>query len=274
MKQYLDELRYVLEHGTDRIDRTKVGTRTVFARRMEFDLSLGFPILTSKLVAFGLVKKELLWFLRGSRDITELQKQGCYIWDANAYAPSWLPKAEFPGDVGIHYGVHWRAWRSAYSDKTLDQIAGVIRRIKKDPSSRRLIVTAWDPATIGKTALPPCHMFFQFFVDNGFLSMQMYQRSCDMFLGVPFNISSYCLLLSMIAQVIGLKPGRFIHILGDTHIYLNHVDQVREQLSRGTLPLPSLALDPKVMDIDAFTLDDLKLENYQHHSAIKAPMAV
>ncbi len=274
MKQYLRELRYIMRNGTDRLDRTGTGTRTVFGRRMVFDLANGFPILTTKHVAFGLVTKELLWFLKGSRDIRELQAQNCHIWDANAFAPSWLPKAEFPGDVGVHYGVHWRSWRSAYSDKPIDQIADVIHRIKKDPNSRRLVVTAWDPATIGKTALPPCHMFFQFFVDRGRLSVQMYQRSCDMFLGVPFNISSYCLLLHLIAQVAGLKPGKFIHILGDAHIYLNHFDQVQEQLSRLPLPLPALWLNPAIADIDAFTVEDIRLENYQHHTAIKAPMAV
>lgn len=275
MQQYLDELRYVLKNGHDRSDRTGIGTRATFGGRTEFDLRQGFPIITTKKIAFRLIKAELLWFLKGSQDIRELQALDCHIWDANAFAPTWLPKAAFPGDVGTHYGVLWRRWRSAYAKKEIDQVARVIERLKKEPYGRRALVTAWEPGALQHTALPPCHMFYQFFVEgDGSLSLQMYQRSCDMFLGVPFNISSYALLLSLVAQVTERKPGRFIHVLGDAHIYRNHFEQVREQLTRQPLPLPQLLLNPAIKDIDGFTMEDIRLEGYTSHPAIKAPMAV
>lgn len=275
MRQYLNELKYVLENGFDRMDRTGVGVRTVFGRRMEFNLNEGFPILTTKRVSFDLIKAELLWFLSGSSDIRELQKIGCHIWDANTSAESWRKKARFEGDVGAHYGSLWRRWRSVYAEKEFDQIADVIRRIKKDPASRRLVVTAWEPLAISHTALPPCHMFFQFFVEgDDSLSLQMYQRSCDMFLGVPFNISSYSLKLAMVARVTGRKPGRFIHILGDTHLYQNHLEQANLQLSRKPLALPTLWLNPEISEIDDFKMEDIKLLGYESYPAIRAPMAV
>lgn len=273
MEQYLSELRYILDHGTERCDRTGVGTRAVFGRTMRFNMKDGFPSVTTKRLAFNAVKAELLWFISGSSDVKELQKMGCHIWDGNAFAQYWIPKAKFEGDVGRIYGVQWRRWRTADGTE-IDQLADVIERIKKNPSDRRLIVNAWNPGEVDQTALPPCHTFFQFFVANNELSLSMYQRSCDMFLGVPFNIASYSLLLHMIAQVTGYKPGEFIHFLGDTHIYLNHLDQVREQLAREPLPLPTLWLNPDVADIDSFSMDDIRLENYHYHPAISAPMAV
>ncbi len=273
MKQYLDVLREVLERGVDRPDRTGIGNRSVFVRQMRFDIAEGFPIITTKKVAFDLVKAELLWFISGSQDVKELQKLGCHIWDANANAEYWKVKAEFEGDVGRIYGVQWRKWRR--SDGTAyDQLGDVINRIKKNPSDRRLIVMAWNPGELEQMALPPCHAFFQFFVANGRLSLQMYQRSCDMFLGVPFNIASYALLLHLVAQTTGLRPGEFIHTLGDVHIYLNHFEQAKTQLQREPLPLPKLWLNPAVTSIDNFKMDDIQLINYRHHPAISAPMAV
>ncbi len=273
MKQYLKTLKYVLENGDDRVDRTKVGTRAVFGMQTRYDLSKGFPAVTTKKLAFKQVKAELLWFLTDSQDNKELNKLGCHIWDANANAEYWKPKAKFDGDLGRVYGVQWRSWHGP-NGKTIDQLKEVIKKIKTKPHDRRLLVTAWNPGELDQMVLPPCHIMYQFFVNNGTLSLQMYQRSNDMFLGVPFNIASYSLLLSMVAQITNLKVGEFIHVMGDTHIYLNHLDQVKEQLSRKPYKLPKLWLNPDIKDIDSFTMDDIKLINYQHHPVIKAPMAV
>ncbi len=273
MKVYLDLLQNVLENGEDRPSRTGVDTRNVFGRTMRFSMQDGFPAITTKKLAFNAVKAELLWFLSGSSDVKELQKLGCHIWDANADADYWKPKAKFEGDLGRVYGVQWRSW-AAPNGKTIDQIATVIEKLKANPTDRRLLVSAWNPGELDQMALPPCHVLFQFFVGKGNLSLQMYQRSCDMFLGIPFNIASYSLLLHMVAQVTGLEPGEFIHVLGDTHIYHNHIAQVKEQLSRSPYPLPTLWLNPDVKDIDKFTMDDIQLQNYQCHPSIKAEMAV
>lgn len=274
MKQYLDALKKIMDEGIQKPDRTGVGTRALFGMQMRYKMNDGFPAVTTKKLAFNSMKAELIWFLSGSSDVKELQKMGCHIWDGNAEAPYWKPKARFEGDLGRIYGIQWRSWRVPDSKKTIDQIARLIEKIKTDPSDRRLILTAWNPGELDQMALPPCHMFSQFFVADGKLSLQMYQRSCDMFLGVPFNIASYSLLLHMIAQVTNLKPYEFIHTLGDAHIYLNHFDQVKEQLSRKPLPLPKLWLNPKIKDVDKFTMDDIKLIDYQHHPPIKAPLAV
>ena len=273
MRLYLDLLKDVLENGEDRPSRTGIDTRNVFGRMMRFDMADGFPAITTKKLAFNAIKAELLWFLSGSSDVKELQKLGCHIWDANAEADYWKPKAKFDGDLGRVYGVQWRSW-AAPNGKTIDQIAQVIEKIKTNPTDRRLLVSAWNPGELDQMALPPCHVLFQFFVSKGKLSLQMYQRSCDMFLGIPFNIASYSLLLHMVAQAANLEPGEFIHILGDTHIYHNHVDQVKEQLTRTPYPLPTLWLNPEVKDIDTFTMDDIELRNYQYHPPIKAEMAV
>ncbi len=273
MKQYLDALRYVLEKGIDKKDRTGVGARSIFGMQMRFNMEEGFPAITTKKLAFNSMKAELLWFIKGSSDNNELMKMGCKIWEANAEAPYWKPKAKFPGDLGRVYGVQWRKWKN-YEGKETDQLANAIRMIKEDPNSRRIIVNAWNPGEIGQMALPPCHTFFQFFAANGKLSLQMYQRSCDMFLGVPFNIASYSLLLHMAAQATDLKPHEFIHTLGDAHIYHNHLEQAKEQLSRKPLPLPQLKLNKNIKNIDEFKISDIELLNYQHHPAIKAPMAV
>lgn len=272
-KTYLEALRYILEHGVDRSDRTGVGTRAVFGLQIRCNLEDGFPAVTTKKLAFNATKAELLWFLSGSSDVKELQKLGCHIWDANAEAPYWKPKAKFEGDLGRIYGVQWRHWQSATGEE-IDQIAKVIEGIRSNPYDRRLLVTAWNPGELDQMALPPCHVLFQFFVANGKLSLQMYQRSCDMFLGVPFNIASYSLLLHMVAQVTDLKPGEFIHILGDAHIYLNHFEQVKEQLKREPYPPPQLWLNPAIKNIDKFKMEDIRLINYKHHPAIPAPLAV
>ena len=274
MKQYLDTLQQIMEKGVDKPNRTGIDTRALFGMQMRYELNKGFPIITTKKVSFNSIKAELLWFLTGSSDVKELQKMGCHIWDANAEADYWKPKAQFEGDLGRVYGVQWRKWKSPYSDEPIDQIKEAIEQIKNNPQNRRIVVSAWNPAELDKMALPPCHMFFQFFVANQKLSLQMYQRSCDMFLGVPFNISSYSLLLAMISQVTGLEPGEFVHTLGDSHIYHNHFEQVKTQLERRPLPLPKLWLSPEVKDIDDFKMEDIKLIDYQHHEAIKAPMAV
>lgn len=273
MRAYLDLLEDVLKNGEDRSSRTGIDTRNVFGRMIRFDMADGFPAITTKKLAFNAIKAELLWFLSGSSDVKELQKLGCHIWDANAEADYWKPKAKFEGDLGRVYGVQWRSW-IAPGGTTIDQIAHVIEKIKTNPTDRRLLVTAWNPGELEQMTLPPCHVLFQFFIGKGKLSLQMYQRSCDMFLGIPFNIASYSLLLHMIAQVAGLKAGEFIHILGDTHIYHNHLEQVKEQLQREPYPLPELWLNPEVKDIDKFTMDDIELRSYQYHPPIKAPMAV
>ena len=281
MKQYLDALRYVLENGADRKDRTGTGTRAVFGMQLRFNMENGFPAMTTKKLAWNSVVSELLWFIEGSEDERRLaeilhgirDKSKTTIWTANAEADYWKSKARFEGDLGRVYGVQWRRWKSPEGKET-DQLANAIKLIKENPTSRRIIVNAWNPGEIDKMALPPCHTFFQFFVANNKLSLQMYQRSCDMFLGVPFNIASYSLLLHMMAQVTDLKPGDFVHTLGDSHIYHNHFEQVKEQLSREPFSLPALWLNPKIKNIDDFKMEDIKLENYESHPPIKAPMAV
>lgn len=272
MKRYLDALKHVLENGADKKDRTGTGTKALFGMQMRFNMEDGFPAITTKKLAFKSMKAELLWFIKGSSDVKELQKLGSHIWDANAEADYWKTKAKFPGDLGRIYGVQWRKWRS--NGKEIDQLADAIKKIKETPNDRRIIVNAWNPGEIDQMALPPCHTFFQFFVNNKDLSLQMYQRSCDMFLGVPFNIASYSLLLNMIAQVTNLNAKEFIHTLGDAHIYNNHVNQVKEQLSRKPFSLPKLFLNPEIKDIDSFKMEDIKLEDYEYHPSIKAEMAV
>ena len=303
-KQYLDALKDVLEHGAIKQDRTGVGTISRFGMQQRYDLSQGFPAVTTKKLAWKSVVSELLWFIEGSGDEKRLREilhgsaesEKTTIWTANATAPYWQPKAKFKGDLGRVYGVQWRHWRtpvehkaetfkddfgSTYSRdgyvhfKETDQLRNLIEGIKTDPHGRRHILSAWNPGELEAMALPPCHCFAQFYVssDNR-LSCQMYQRSCDMFLGVPFNIASYSLLTHLIAQVCDLDVGEFVHVLGDAHIYLNHVEQVKEQLSREPLPAPQLWLNPDIKDIFQFTMSDIRLDNYVSHDAIKAEMAV
>ncbi len=273
MKQYLDALKYIMDNGADKPTRTRVDTRGVFGMQFRYNMADGFPAMTTKKLAFNAAKAELLWFISGSSDVKELQKLGCHIWDANAEADYWKPKARFEGDLGRVYGVQWRNWQ-APDGRTIDQLQDVIERIKKNPYDRRLIVSAWNPGEIDQMALPPCHSFYQFSVADNKLSVHMYQRSCDMFLGVPFNIASYSLFLHMVAQVTDLQPGEFVHTLGDAHIYHNHFDQVKEQILREPFPLPKLRLNPEVKNIDDFKMDDIELVDYQCHPGIKAPMAV
>lgn len=299
MKTYLDALHDVLNNGTVREDRTGVGTIGIFGMQQRYDLSQGFPAVTTKKLAFKSCLGELLWFIEGSGDERRLaeithgvvptyengERVGpVTIWTGNALSSYWKPNAKFPGDLGRVYGVQWREWKthqhrwitSSESEEVyIDQLQNLIDGIKKDPYGRRHILTAWNPAELDQMALPPCHCFAQFYVsaDNK-LSCQMYQRSCDMFLGVPFNIASYSLLTHMIAQVCGLGVGEFIHTLGDAHIYLNHVDQVKEQLSRTPKSLPKLWINPEITDINNFTMNDFRLENYESYDSIKAPMAV
>ena len=281
MKQYLDALRHILDNGVDRQSRTGISTRAVFGVQMRFSMEDGFPAVTTKKLPWKSVASELLWFIEGSGDERRLAEilhgtrdsGKATIWTANAEADYWKPKAKFNGDLGRIYGVQWRHWKSP-DGKEIDQLANAIKMIKEDPTSRRIIVTAWNPGEIEQMALPPCHAFFQFFVADGKLSLQMYQRSCDMFLGVPFNIASYSLLLHMAAQATGLKAGEFVHTLADAHIYHNHFEQVKEQLSRKPFPLPKLWLNLEIKSIDGFAMDDIKLEDYQFHPAIKAEMAV
>lgn len=275
MRQYNALLKKVFDEGIDREGRNGK-TRSLFGLQMRFNMADGFPAVTTKKLAFKAVKSELLWFIEGSNDdnrLKELNASERTIWTDNAEASYWAPKAKFPGDLGRIYGVQWRKWQSP-DGKVVDQLAQVIEMIKKDPTSRRLIVTAWNPGELDQMALPPCHMFFQFFVAEGKLSLFMHQRSCDMFLGVPFNIASYSLLLHMVAQVTDLMPGEFVHSLGDTHIYHDHFDAVKEQLSREPLPLCTLKLNPAVKNINDFKMEDIELENYQSHQPIKAKMAV
>ncbi|MFZ1987864.1 MAG: thymidylate synthase [Minisyncoccia bacterium] len=275
MRTYLDVLQRVMNEGTDRTGRNG-DTRALFALQARFDLTKGFPAVTTKKLAFKGVKSELLWFLEGSNDdnrLKELNGSERTIWTDNAEAPFWTPKAKFPGDLGRIYGVQWRTWQTP-EGQTVDQIAEVIRKIKENPTDRRLVVSAWNPGEIDQMALPPCHMLFQFFVAGDKLSLHMVQRSCDLFLGVPFNIASYALLLSMIAQVTSKVPHELILSLNDAHIYHDHFDAVKEQLAREPLPLPKLWLNPEVKDIDGFTMEDIKLEGYESHPAIKAKMAV
>src|SRR3989338_3415608 len=281
MKQYLDELKYVLENGIDRQSRTGISTRAIFGMQLRFGMENGFPAMTTKKLPWKSVASELLWFIEGSTDERRLaeilhgtrDKEKTTIWAANAEADYWKPKAKFEGDLGRIYGIQWRKWKSPNGDE-IDQLAEAIKLIKTNPTSRRIIVTACNPGELKEMALPPCHAFFQFFVANDRLSLQMYQRSCEMFLGVPFNIASYSLLLHMVAQVTGLKPGEFVHILADAHIYHNHFEQVKEQLARKPFPLPKLWLNPLIKNIDDFTMEDIKLEDYQFHPSIKAEMAV
>ena len=281
MQQYLDALKYVIENGTDRKDRTGVGTRAVFGMQLRFNMEKGFPAMTTKKLPWKSVASELLWFIEGSGDERRLaeilhgtrDKEKTTIWTANANADYWKPKAKFEGDLGRVYGVQWRKWKSP-DGKEIDQLANAIKLIQENPTSRRIIVSAWNPGELSQMALPPCHAFFQLFVADGKLSLQMYQRSCDMFLGVPFNIASYSLLLHMMAQATNLKAGEFVHTLGDAHIYHNHFEQVKEQLARKPFPLPKLFLNPEINDIGNFKMEDIKLENYESHPSIKAPMAV
>jgi thymidylate synthase len=264
MRQYLDLMERVLEHGLEKRDRTGTGTRSVFGHQMRFDLAEGFPLVTTKKVHLKSIIYELLWFLRGETNVGWLREHGVTIWD------EW---ADARGDLGPVYGAQWRSWPDGRGG-TLDQIANVVAQIKQNPDSRRLIVTAWNPAEIDAARLPPCHVLFQFWVGRGQLSCQLYQRSADVFLGVPFNIASYAILTMMVAQVTGLKPGEFIHTFGDAHLYLNHLDQAREQLRREPYPLPRMKLNTAVTDIFGFTYDDFALEGYQAHPHIKAPVAV
>jgi thymidylate synthase len=303
MKQYHDALRTVLEQGTVRSDRTGVGTIGMFGMQQRYDLSKDFPAVTTKKLAWRSVVSELLWFIEGSGDERRLAEilhgtrdlTKATIWTNNATAPYWQNKAEYAGDLGRVYGVQWRRWRapdivkggSVTNDfghsfsleggvtiREVDQLIDLINGIKADPYGRRHILSAWNPGELQAMALPPCHCFAQFYVADGKLSCQMYQRSCDMFLGIPFNIASYSLLTHMIAQVCNMGVGEFVHVLGDAHIYLNHVDQVKEQLAREPLPPPQLWLNPDITDITKFTMADIRLDNYQSHSSIVASMAV
>jgi len=264
MKQYLELMRYVRDHGIEKHDRTGTGTRSVFGYQMRFDLAEGFPLVTTKKLHLKSIIHELLWFLRGDSNIAYLKEHGVSIWD------EW---ADEHGELGPVYGVQWRSWPTP-DGRHIDQISQVIEQIKTNPDSRRLIVSAWNVGQIEQMALPPCHAFFQFYVANGRLSCQLYQRSADIFLGVPFNIASYALLTMMVAQVTGLAPGEFIHTLGDAHLYLNHLEQADLQLSREPYPLPTMRLNAEVKDIFAFRFEDFHLENYQCHPHIKAPVAV
>tara|TARA_R110001592_G_scaffold121404_1_gene326941 strand:+ start:1248 stop:2042 length:795 start_codon:yes stop_codon:yes gene_type:complete len=264
MQQYLDLLRRVRTDGIMRGDRTGTGTQSVFGHQMRFDLSQGFPCLTTKKLHLKSIIHELLWFLTGDTNIKYLNDHGVSIWD------EW---ADENGELGPVYGHQWRSW-PAPDGTTIDQIANVLKSIRENPNSRRHIVSAWNVAEVDHMALPPCHCLFQFYVADGKLSCQLYQRSCDIFLGVPFNIASYALLTMMVAQVSGLKPGDFVHTLGDAHLYVNHLDQADEQLTRDPRPLPSMWINPDVTDLFAFTFDDFELRGYDPHPHIKAPIAV
>ena len=264
MQQYNALMRHVLEHGADKSDRTGTGTRSVFGYQMRFDLAVGFPLVTSKKLHLKSIVHELLWFISGSTNIAYLKENGVSIWN------EW---ADANGDLGPVYGKQWRAWQNA-SGEALDQLGNVISEIKRNPDSRRLIVSAWNVADLPKMALAPCHCLFQFFVANGKLSCQLYQRSADIFLGVPFNIASYALLTHMVAQVCGLAVGDFVHTLGDAHLYNNHFEQARLQLSRTLYPLPTLQLDPSIKSLEAFAFSHVSLVNYQSHAHIKAPVAI
>jgi thymidylate synthase len=264
MKTYLDLLRHVREHGTRKADRTGTGTLSVFGAQMRFDLAKGFPLLTTKKIHLKSVVYELLWFLQGATNVRWLQEHGVTIWD------EW---ADAQGELGPVYGYQWRSW-PAPDGRHIDQISEVLKQIRANPDSRRLIVSAWNVADIPRMALAPCHAMFQFYVAEGRLSCQMYQRSADMFLGVPFNIASYALLTMMVAQATGLAPGEFVHTLGDAHLYLNHLEQADEQLSRTPRTLPKMKLNPEVKDLFAFRYEDFTLEGYDPHPAIKAPIAV
>ena len=263
-EQYLDLLRMLLQRGVDREDRTGTGTRSLFGHQMRFDLGAGFPLLTTKKVHLKSIVYELLWFLRGDTNVRWLQERGVTIWD------EW---ADENGELGPVYGSQWRSWPDGKGG-TIDQIANVVQSIRTKPESRRHIVTAWNPAEVDEMALPPCHCLFQFYVAEGKLSCQLYQRSADMFLGVPFNIASYALLTMMVAQVTGLRPGDFVHSFGDVHLYANHFEQAEQQLQREPRPLPRMTLDPDRVSLFDFEYDDFMLTGYDPHPPIKAPIAV
>ncbi|MEQ8659885.1 MAG: thymidylate synthase [Gammaproteobacteria bacterium] len=264
MKTYLDLLRHVREHGVKKSDRTGTGTLSVFGYQMRFDLADGFPLLTTKRLHVKSIVHELIWFLRGESNVAYLREHGVSIWD------EW---ADADGELGPVYGVQWRSWPTP-DGGTIDQLAEVVEQIRRTPDSRRLVVSAWNVAEIPRMALAPCHTLFQFYVADGRLSCQMYQRSADVFLGVPFNIASYALLTLMVAQVCDLEPGEFVHTLGDAHLYLNHLEQADLQLTRAPLPLPRMRLDPAVRSLFDFTFDDCVLEGYESHPHIAAPVAV
>lgn len=264
MKQYLDLMRHVMAHGTKKEDRTGTGTVSVFGYQMRFDLNAGFPVVTTKKLHLKSIIHELLWFLKGDTNIRYLKEHGVSIWD------EW---ADADGNLGPVYGYQWRNWPTP-DGRHIDQIAQVIQQLKTNPDSRRIIVSAWNVADVDTMALPPCHAFFQFYVADGKLSCQLYQRSADIFLGVPFNIASYALLTMMMAQVTGLKLGDFVHTLGDAHLYLNHLEQAQLQLAREPHPLPHMRINPAVTDLFDFTYDDFELVGYEHHPHIKAPVAV
>jgi thymidylate synthase len=264
MKTYLDLVRHVLDHGARKEDRTGTGTLSVFGYQMRFDLAERFPLLTTKKVHLKSVIHELLWFLRGSTNVAYLRDNGVSIWD------EW---ADARGELGPVYGYQWRSW-PAPDGRHIDQVSEVLAQLRKNPDSRRLIVSAWNVADIPRMALAPCHAMFQFYVAEGRLSCQLYQRSADVFLGVPFNIASYALLTLMVAQVAGLKPGAFVHTLGDAHLYLNHLEQAREQLRREPRTLPVMRLNPDVKDLFAFRYEDFRIEGYDPHPSIAAPIAV
>lgn len=264
MQQYLDLLQHILDNGTEKSDRTGTGTISCFGYQMRFDLSKGFPLVTTKKLHLKSIIYELLWFLRGETNIKYLKEHGVSIWD------EW---ADENGELGPVYGKQWRSWEGA-DGQVIDQISDAIKQIKNNPDSRRIIVSAWNVADLPKMALMPCHTLFQFYVADRKLSCQLYQRSADVFLGVPFNIASYALLTMMMAQVCDLAPGDFVHTFGDVHIYSNHIEQVKLQLSRKPYPLPTMKLNPAVKNIFDFKFEDFTLENYQHHPAIKAPVAV
>ncbi|MBT3391207.1 MAG: thymidylate synthase [Chloroflexi bacterium] len=264
MRQYLEVVKYILEHGVDKEDRTGTGTRSVFGYQMRFDLSAGFPLLTTKKLHLRSIIHELLWFLKGETNIQYLNQNGVSIWD------EW---ADADGDLGPVYGAQWRSWHNG-DGRSVDQITKVIQAIQANPNSRRLIVSAWNVAQIEQMALPPCHVLFQFYVADGKLSCQLYQRSADIFLGVPFNIASYALITLMLAQVCQLEPGEFVHTFGDAHLYKNHFEQAQLQLSRSPYSLPQMHINPQVKNIFDFQYADFELKNYQAHPHIKAPIAV
>lgn len=264
MQNYLDLLQHILDNGTDKMDRTGTGTRSVFGYQLRYDLSKGFPLVTTKKTHLKSIIYELLWFLKGETNIGYLKENGVSIWD------EW---ADENGDLGPVYGAQWRSWEGA-EGKVVDQIAQVLEQIKTNPDSRRLIVSAWNTTEIEKMALAPCHTMFQFYVANNKLSLQLYQRSADVFLGVPFNIASYALLLMMVAQVTGLEVGDYVHSFGDVHIYNNHFDQVKKQLERTPRALPQMKLNPEVKDLFSFEFEDFRLENYDPYPGIKAPVAI
>lgn len=264
MKQYLDLLNKVLREGVEKSDRTGTGTKSIFGYQMRFDLSEGFPLLTTKKLHLKSIIYELLWFLRGDQNIAYLHDHGVSIWD------EW---ADEQGNLGPIYGVQWRSW-PRYDKGSIDQIKSVIEEIKRQPASRRMLVSAWNVAQLNEMRLPPCHILMQFNVAAGKLSLQLYQRSADLFLGVPFNIASYSLLLMMISQVVGLQPGTFVHTLGDAHLYLNHIEQAKLQLEREPRPLPQMKINPEVKDIDAFRYEDFLLEDYNPYPHIKASVAI